>query len=172
MSRRKKAFIKGKKLPLKQLKSQLITLFSKDKTKRLNAKQVINKLQISNNRESVQYALSKLAEDKVLFNVNDDKYRWDKSATIEAQSKSTLSKRYMGQLDLIRSGAGYVIVEGLENDIYVHEKNLNGAMNKDIVTVRVPKIPGKRKPEGVVINIEKRSTTHVIGRISISNMRI
>ena len=163
MSRRKKAFIKGKKLPLKQLKSQLITLFSKDKSKRLNAKQVINKLQISNSSDSVYHALNKLTDDGVLFNVNDDKFRWDRSASIEAQSKSTTSKRYLGQLDLIRSGAGYVVVEGLENDIYVHEKNLNGAMNKDIVTVRVPKIPGKRKPEGIVIKIEKRSTTHIIG---------
>jgi ribonuclease R len=165
MSRRKKAFIKGRKLPLKQLKSELIKLFSKDKSKRLNAKQVINKLQITNSKDSVQHAIIKLAEDNVLFNIKDDKYRWDKSATIEAQSKSAPSKRYIGQLDLIRSGAGYVIVEGLENDIYVHEKNLNGAMNKDIVTVRVPKIPGKRKPEGIVLQIEKRSVTHIIGRI-------
>lgn len=165
MSRRKKAFIKGKKLPLKQLKIQLITLFSKDKSKRLNAKQVIKKLQISNNKESVQHALTKLAEEKVLYNVNDDKYRWDKSATIEAQAKSTSAKIYIGQLDLIRSGAGYVIVEGLENDIYVHEKNLNGAMNKDIVSVKVPKIPGKRKPEGFIVKVEKRSVTHLIGRI-------
>ena len=164
MSKRNKTFIKGKKLPLKQLKSQLIKLFSKDKSKRLNAKQVIDKLKISNNRESVQYAINKLEEENILYNIKDDKYRWDKSASIEAQSKSTPSKKYIGQIEIIRSGAGYVIVEGLENDIYIHERHLNGAMNKDIVQVNVPKIPGKRKPEGVVIGIEKRSVTHIIGR--------
>jgi len=165
MSKRRKTFIKGKKLPLKQLKGQLIKLFSKDKTKRFNANQVIKKLQITNNKDSITHALKKLAEEGVLYNVQEDKYRWDRSASIEAQSKSTPAKIYIGQIELIRSGAGYVIVEGLENDIYIHEKNLNGAMNKDIVKVRVPKIPGKRKPEGSILNIEKRSVTHVIGRL-------
>lgn len=165
MSRRKKAFIKGKKLPLKQLKGQLIKLFSKDKSKRLNAKQVIKKLQIANSKDSVQHALNKLTEEGVLYNVKDDKYRWDRSASLEAQSKSAPSKKYTGQLELIRSGAGYVIVEGLENDVYIHEKHLNGAMDKDTVTIKVPKIPGKRKPEGVVLKIEKRATTHVMGRL-------
>ena len=165
MSKRRKNYIKGKKLPIKQLKNQLIKLFSKDKTKRFNARQIIKKLSIENSKDSVEHALKKLAEDKVLYNFKDDKYRWDKTATIEAQSRSTTSKIYVGQVDLIRSGAGYVIVEGLENDVYIHEKNLNGAMNKDVVKVRVPKILGKRKPEGVVINIEKRSVTHLIGRL-------
>ena len=164
MSKKRKTFVKGKKLPLKQLKSQLIKLFSKDKTTRLNAKQVIKKLQITNSKDSVQYAISKLAEDHVLYNIKDDKYKWDKNASIAAQSKSASSKIYIGQLETIRSGAGYVIVEGLENDVYVHEKNLNGAMNKDIVKVKVPNIRGKRKPEGTILNVEKRSVTHVIGR--------
>jgi ribonuclease R len=164
MSKRKKSFIKGNKLPLKQLKRELINLFARDKTKQLNAKQAINKLKITNNKDSVEHALKKLAEENVLYNVKDDKYRWDKSASIAAQSKSVSSKIYIGQIEIIRSGAGYVIVEGLENDIYIHEKNLNGAMNKDIVKVKVPKIPGKRKPEGEVLSIEKRSVTHVIGR--------
>lgn len=165
MSKKRKTFIKGKKLPLKQLKSQLIKLFAKDKTKRFNAKQVINKLKITNNKDSVEYALKKLVEESVLFNVKDDKYRWDKNASISAQAKSSASKIYIGQVEIIRSGAGYVIVEGLENDIYVHEKNLNGAMNKDIVKVKVPKIRGKRKPEGFVMNVEKRSVSHIIGRL-------
>ncbi len=164
MSKKRKTFIKGNKLPLKQLKRQLIKLFSKDKTKRFNARQIIKKLKITNNKDSVEYALKKLAEENILFNVKEDKYRWDKNASIEAQSKSVSSKTHVGQIDIIRSGAGYVIVEGLDNDIYVHEKNLNGAMNKDIVSVRVPKIRGKRKPEGIVLSIEKRSVTHIIGR--------
>ena len=167
MSKRRKTFIKGKKLPVKQLKRQLVKLFSKDKSKRLNAKQVIKKLKIANSKDSVQHALNRLTEDGLLINIKDDKYRWNKSATIEAQSKSSSAKIVTGQIDIIRSGAGYVIVEGEENDIYVHEKNLKGAMNKDIVKVRVPKIPGKRKPEGIVVNIEKRSITHILGRFRL-----
>jgi len=169
MSRRKKPLIKGKKLPVKQLKQYLIKLFSQDKSKRLNAKQVIKKLKISNSKASVEHALKKLESEQLLYNIKDDKYRWDRNATVESQAKSSTAKIYIGEIDIIRSGAGYVMVDGLENDIYVHEKHLKGAMNKDIVKVRVPKIAGKRKPEGVIINIEKRSITHVMGRLRLAN---
>ncbi|MEM9548624.1 MAG: ribonuclease R [Bacteroidota bacterium] len=164
MSKKKKTYIKGKKLPVKQLKRQLVNLFSKDKSKRLNARQVIKKLKITNSKDSVQHAINKLTEEGILYNVKDDKYRWDKSASVESQAHSAPSKAYVGKIEIIRSGAGYVIVEGLENDIYIHEKHLNGAMDKDTVKVKVPKIRGKRKPEGMVVSVEKRAITHVIGR--------
>lgn len=164
MSKNKKTFIKGKKLPVKQLKKQLVNLFAKDKTKRLNSSQAGKRLKVANSRDSIDHALKQLQNDGLLIHVKDGKYKWNKSASIENQSKSFSGKEYVGRVDMIRSGAAYIVVEGLEDDVYVHEKNLKGAMNKDIVKVYVPKIPGKRKPEGKVIKIEKRSVSHVIGK--------
>jgi len=160
----KKTFIKGKKLPVKQLKKQLVKLFAKDKSKRLNAAQAGKKLKVTNSKDSILHAIKMLEKEGLLYNIKDDKYRWDKNASIESQSKSFSGKVYTGVVDAIRTGAAYIIIDELEDDVYVHEKNLNGAMNKDVVKVSVPKIPGKRKPEGKVINIEERSLTHVIGR--------
>lgn len=164
MSKNKKPFIKGQKLPVKQLKNQLVKLFAKDKGRRLNASQAGKKLKIDNSKDSIEHAIKQLEKDGLLVHVKDGKYKWDQSASVESQSRSFSSKEYVGRVDVIRSGAAYVVVEGLDDDVYVHEKNLKGAMNKDIVRVSVPKIPGKRKPEGKVIGIEKRSTTHVLGR--------
>ena len=53
----------------------------------------------------------------------------------------------------------------MEQDIYVASKNLNGAMDKDIVKVSVPFMRGKRKPEGKVIEVQKRFLTNIIGKI-------
>jgi len=164
MSKKRKPTIKGKKLPVKQLKSQLVRLYSKDKGKRLNASQAIKKLKILNSKDSVSHALGQLEKDGLLYHVKDGKYKWDKNASVDQQSKGFSGKEYIGVLDTIRSGAGYVAVEGLEDDVYVHEKNLKGAMDKDEVKIYVPKIPGKRKPEGKVIEIVKRSVTHVLGK--------
>lgn len=164
MSKKKKPFIKGKKLPVKQLKNQLVKLFAKDKSRRLNSSQSMKKLKVANSKDSVEHALKQLEKEGLLVFVKDGKYKWNKKATVEAQSRKFSGKEYIGRVDMIRSGAAYIAVEELEDDVYVHEKNLKGAMNKDIVKIYVPSIPGKRKPEGKVLSIEKRSTTHIIGK--------
>ncbi|MFT4535471.1 MAG: ribonuclease R [Saprospiraceae bacterium] len=164
MSKKQKPTINGKKLPVKQLKNQLTKLFAKDKSKRLNASQAGKKLKVANSRDSLEHAIKQLENEGLLVHTKEGKYKWNKRASIENQSKRFSGKDYIGRVDMIRTGAAYIVVEELEDDVYVNEKNLNGAMNKDIVKIYVPKIPGKRKPEGKVLSIEKRSTTHIIGR--------
>lgn len=71
-----------------------------------------------------------------------------------------------GTLDLIKTGAGYVMVEGREQDIYVHPKNLNGAMHGDEVSVALTAAKG-RKPEGKIIEVLKRSQESFVGTLFI-----
>jgi len=123
----KKTFIKGKKLPIKQLKKQLVKLFAKDKSKRLNAAQAGKKLKVTNSKDSILHAIKMLEKEGLLYNIKDDKYRWDKNASIESQSKSFSGKVYTGVVDAIRTGAAYIIIDELEDDVYVHEKNLKGS---------------------------------------------
>jgi ribonuclease R len=164
MSNKKKPIIKGRKLPVKQLKNQLARLFAKDKSKRLNASQAGKKLKIANSRDSLEHAIKQLEKEGLLVHIQEGNYKWNRKSSIETQSKRFSGKDYIGRVDMIRTGAAYIVVEELEDDVYVNEKNLKGAMNKDIVKIYVAKMPGKRKPEGKVISIEKRSTTHVLGR--------
>ena len=117
MSKKKKPTIKGKKLPVKQLKNQLTKLFSKDKSKRLNASQAGKKLKIANSRDSLEHAIKQLEKDGLLVHTREGKYKWNMKASIETQSKRFSGKDYIGRVDMIRTGAAYIVVEELEDDV-------------------------------------------------------
>jgi len=70
-----------------------------------------------------------------------------------------------GTVDMTRSGSAYIVGSDFNDDIYIHAKNLNGAMHKDEVTVLVNLSRSSRKPEGKVISIEKRALKRVTGTI-------
>ena len=72
--RKRKAKVKGKKLTSAQLIGEVLRLFKRHPKKRLNAKQVIRKLKIANNKDSVEYAMEKLVEDNQLINMGELKY--------------------------------------------------------------------------------------------------
>ena len=68
---------------------------------------------------------------------------------------------------MTRSGAAYIINSESVEDIYVHARNLKGALHKDEVTVSVTLSKAHRRPEGVVVTIDKRAHTRIIGHIRI-----
>ncbi len=60
-------------------------------------------------------------------------------------------------------GFGFVEVEGLEQDIYISEEDIHGALHKDTVKVRIKTgKPGKRE-EGTIIKILSRGTEEIVG---------
>jgi ribonuclease R len=58
---------------------------------------------------------------------------------------------FTGKLEVTRSGMGYVIVEGQEQDIIVKRENLSTALNGDEVRVEIFPSRGGRRPEGRII---------------------
>lgn len=168
MSKRGKLKIKGKKLPVRTLKRELTKFFATKKKSRYTIKQVIAKMRIANSHSSVKHAVDLLIEDGILFS-KDDRYQWDMNATVSQQSKYFPAKEYIGKVDLTRSGDGYIVVDDLEDDVFVPRKFLKGAVNKDLVKIKVPKLPGKRRPEGKVIEIVERAVTHVMGKIRLGD---
>ena len=75
---------------------------------------------------------------------------------------------YLGTIDIKEAGFGFVRVEGETKDIFVSKKDKLNAMDKDLVYVQVTKRMPKG-PEGVVIEIVKRNTTHLIGVLKKKN---
>ncbi|HHY21064.1 MAG TPA: ribonuclease R, partial [Bacilli bacterium] len=70
-----------------------------------------------------------------------------------------------GRVEAKAKGFAFIIPEGEDkaNDVYVSQHDLEGAMNGDIVLVRLhPKSSGTR-PEGKVIRILERGVTQVVG---------
>ena len=72
-----------------------------------------------------------------------------------------------GILDITRSGARYVIVEGMEKDIFIRPNDFNTAFNGDQVRVKVQESHGKRA-EGKIVEIIQRKQTEFIGNIEVS----
>ncbi len=72
-----------------------------------------------------------------------------------------------GVLEITRSGIGYVIAEGRENDLLVRPNDFNKAMHGDTVRVKVKESNGRRA-EGVVQDVVERKQLEFIGDIEVS----
>jgi len=162
MTQRRSRSYKGKKLTTSDLKTKLFKIFLKNPKKRYKASQLSKKLLTSNTKDSVQHMLNELEKESKIWMVTEGKYRLDKFAGQEAKSKFP-KKVYVGKVDLIRSGAAYILIDDLEEDVYVPATQLKGAMHGDIVKVSVAIRKGKRKQEGKVKEIQERAVKQVLG---------
>src|ERR1700742_3287173 len=74
-----------------------------------------------------------------------------------------------GRLDVTRSGMGFVIVEGREQDILVRPADFNTALHGDTVRVRVVNSGGRSgRAQGEVVDVVERKQMEFLGRIEIS----
>ncbi len=165
MFKKTKQKIKGKKLSSKQLQSAILKLFRRHSKNRMNPKQVAAKLKVSNNRDSVQYAIEQLVEQRLLETVGSHQYKVSSRAFDQHSGGNGQSGRaeLEGIVDMTRTGSGYVVVEGRDEDIHVAAKNMNTAQHGDKVKIRTWTPRGRRRPEGEVIEVLERATMHYIG---------
>ncbi len=92
------------------------------------------------------------------------------------RSKYCLSRRelptYEGEAEMTSSGALYVTVEGLENDIFVRLRNTRNALDGDRVRVIVTHTDRNGKMEGEVVEIVSRSTKNYVGVAEVNSRQI
>ena len=71
-----------------------------------------------------------------------------------------------GQIQITRSGAGFLLTEEDKDDIFINPSNVGKALNGDIVEVQL-KGRSRRggRPEGEVVNVVERVTTRIVGTI-------
>lgn len=76
----------------------------------------------------------------------------------------------IGRLDITRSGMGFVIVDGLEQDILIKPNDFNTAMHGDKVRVQTIRSSGKGggRLQGVVTEVVERKQELFMGRIELS----
>lgn len=184
----KKSKKKESKISTQELQKGIIKLFSDNPGKKFSARHIIEKLGIGNNKDSVQYALDqlevsgKLTADQARPSVVKKKFVPREGTDPSVKTPSTelnlrirpqrggtpQRKTYEGIVDMTKTGAGYVVCEGLESDVFVPAKHLMGAMNGDRVKVSVyfpssHRGGNRRRPDGEVIEIVKRAMDHFIG---------
>lgn len=87
-----------------------------------------------------------------------------------ASKKSSQVQIFKGKLDISRSGMGYVIVEGLEQDILIRPNDFGKAFHGDTVRVQVANENRKgKRVEGKVLDVAERKQTEFVGNVQVNN---
>lgn len=91
-----------------------------------------------------------------------------KSEALSRQNKMNRGDRFEGRVQMTRQGFAFVIVDDMEDDIFINAYDTAGALNGDRVVAKVmrPKV-GDRKCEGKIVKIIERSPRPFVGVLHI-----
>ena len=155
MSRRKKS---KKKSSNSNLTQSILTALRKQNSKPINYKQIASILGVrdSSSRNLIIKKIKKLQSEEKIEEVSRGKY-------IIKASKNY----YTGIADVTSRGQAYIVIEELEEDIFVNQKNINHALHGDIVEVYIFKRNRGGKSEGEITKILERKKTDFVGVIQI-----
>ena len=85
------------------------------------------------------------------------------------KSATDTSHLYKGRLDVTRSGMGFVIVEGRDQDILVRPTDFNTALHGDTVQVKIVNDAVRSgRSQGEVVDVVERKQLEFLGHIEIS----
>ncbi|NND88948.1 MAG: RNB domain-containing ribonuclease, partial [Flavobacteriaceae bacterium] len=157
MPKRKKS---RKNIATQGISQNILEIFRKNRADGLNHKQIAAKLGVNDasSRNHIIKTLKTLNEKGTLQEIDRGKY-------ILAPSMNY----HTGVVDLTSRGQGYVIIEGMEEDVFIKNKNLNKALNGDTVEVYIFKRSKGGKIEGEITNILKRKRKEFVGVITVSD---
>ena len=96
--------------------------------------------------------LKKLEDEVLIYHSNKDKYM--------LLENSHLRK---GIMRVNKKGFGFVEVENLDDDVYVSQDNMNGAIHDDVVLVEITSKMNLDRLEGRVLRIIARKMTNFVG---------
>lgn len=135
----------------------------KNSDKALDIYELQEKLGIENVENTIQLVedLKKLEEEVVVYHSNKDKY-----LLIE---NSHLRK---GVMRANKKGFGFVEIENMEDDVYISQENMNGAIHDDIVLIEITSKMTLDRLEGRVLKIIKRQVQRYIGEASFDKKGI
>lgn len=160
MGRNRKSKINKKGNTIKNLNQRILQVFYNNPNKNFNYKQIAAKLDIqdSDGRNQIIRSLKEMEAGDRLDEVTRGKYVLVKQ-----------THYHEGIVDITSRGNAYVICDDLEHDVYVPSRNLNHALNKDLVRVYVYKRRKNSKMEGDVVAILERSKYEYVGVLQKHN---
>lgn len=172
MSKKKKNKTDGRS-EAKKLKSSLAKTFIQHADGMFDAKDLIQKLNLTHNKDSVNFALTKLVEEGLISTTKGEKFKLvsrqkGKGKTTDRPGRRSQrggGKVYEGRVDMTKSGAGYMVCDELKEDVYVPARFMHGALNGDTAKFEVMHMSNRRRPEGEIVEVTKRSTENFIGSL-------
>ena len=139
------------------MREEIIELLGKEK-RALSATEICDKLNLNTAGE-----LKKLLDDLRILEEGYTVYRSNKDKYMLFENSHLLK----GRLSVNKKGFGFVIVDGGDGDIYIDAKNMNGALNNDLVVVEELKGQKGKKTEGRVVKVLKKENNLIVGEYKI-----
>jgi ribonuclease R len=156
MSKRNK---KAKNHRKNEITRGIFTVLEKEPNKSFNYKQIAAKIDVTDaqDRNTLIKRLTELKEKKRILEVDRGQYK------VLENTKTY----HEGTVDLTGRGNAYIVVEGMEDDIFIPSNKLNKAFHKDKVEVYIyPRKKGK-KLEGEIIKVLERYKTTFVGIVDM-----
>lgn len=137
----------------------IFTILEKNTDKSFNYKQIAGQLGItdSNGRNELIKKLVQLKEKRRIIEESPGKYK----ALVSSKSY------HKGTVDITGRGNAYIVVDGMDEDVFVPFNKLNKAFHKDTVEVYIyPKRSG-RKLEGEITKVLERFKSTFVGIVDM-----
>lgn len=135
-----------------------ITEILKKATKALSAMEINDLLGYTTTLELAQLneKLRLLSDSYIIYHSNKDKYMLFENSHLKK-----------GLLHVNKKGNGFVTIDVDNPDIFIEVKNLNGALNNDLVVVEIIK-----DNEGRILKVIKRSKDTLVGMVTIKRNKV
>ncbi|MBW1297566.1 ribonuclease R [Aquimarina litoralis] len=158
MKRKRRRGRRKKSPKIENITQGILKILKSEPNKTFNYKQIAAKFGVDDpsSRNQIIKKLTQLAAKKEIEEVDRGKFKIVPNINT-----------YTGILEITSKGTGYVIVEELEDDIFIPNNNLNKALNGDEVEVYIYKRKRRGKSEGEISRIIKRSKNEFVGVIEI-----
>lgn len=156
MSKRNK---KAKNHRKNEITKGIFTVLEKEPNKSFNYKQIAAKINITDaqDRNTLIKRLTQLKEKKRIQEVDRGQFKvLDNTKTY-----------YEGTVDLTGKGHAYIVVDGMDDDVFIPSNKLNKAFHKDKVEVFIYPRKKSKKLEGEVVRVLERYKTTFVGIVDM-----
>ncbi len=156
MSKKKK---KAKNHRKNEITRGIFTVLEKEPKKTFNYKQIAAKIGVTDahDRNTLIKRLVKLKEAKRIAETDRGQYK----------ALASTKTYHTGTVDITGRGNAYIIIEGMDDDVFVPFNKLKKAFHKDTVEVYIfPKRNGK-KLEGEITSIVARNKSSFVGIVDM-----
>ena len=149
----------SKSINLNVLKKGVTAIF-KGADKALTHKDICRQLQVKDKitKHQILFILKNLLAEGSIKETIHGSYRTHQDQTF-----------YKGKIEKVASGAGYVICEDLDEDVFISARNAAKTLGGDKVRISLTGEHNGKNPEGVVKAIEERGRKEFVGNLRIDD---
>ncbi len=141
-----------------QLERAVFRILERSLPKALPLNLLIKKLNTNNEVSEIVRTLDKLERDGRIKSYKNKRFK-----ALKRKASKRGTQRIEGVVEVIRSGAAYVVSTDRAKDVYVPMKYLKTALDGDIVLVEISDRRMGRRPEGKIVKILKRKHPAYVG---------